>query len=82
MRFTPVVPALFLAVLREFVFLVTVLTAVRALHPAGVILRMRGNPTAHNYLPHDKERATLSACISRNFRLTVFYPGVLRVLAV
>ena len=48
-RCPPVVPALLLVkVLRAIVHVVTVLTAVEALYPAGVTLRLHGNPAAHN----------------------------------
>ena len=51
--FPPVVPALLLVkVLRAIVHVVTVLTAVEALYPAGVTLRMHGNPD-HRRLHHD-----------------------------
>ena len=61
-RFPPVVSALLHVVaLRAFVSVVTVLTAVEALNPAGVTLRMHGHPAARARFRHEEERAKLSA---------------------
>ena len=74
-------PARFLrvVVLRAFVPVVTLLTAVEALYSAGVTLHMHGNPTAHNRF--STRGAGKLVCVGvPQFPIVVLQPEVTLVL--